>query len=85
MLTINLLYILYITKLKETLIYWKLFIVAFFKLIYYTIRTMNIIKVMKMEQIDPVLAIAVAIIVLEREVMVPQEPIAKVTMNPNKK
>lgn len=46
---------------------------------------MNIIKVMKMEQIDPVLVIAVAIIVLEREVMVLQEPIAKVTMNPNKK
>jgi hypothetical protein len=46
---------------------------------------MNITKVMKMEQIDPVLAIAAAIIVLEREVMVLQEPTAKVTMNPNKK
>lgn len=49
------------------------------------IRTMNITKVMKMEQIDPVLAIVAAIIVLEREVMVLQEPTAKVTMNPNKK
>lgn len=46
---------------------------------------MNITKVMKMEQIDPVLAIVAAIIVLEREVMVLQEPTAKVTMNPNKK
>jgi len=46
---------------------------------------MNITKVMKMEQIDPVLAIAAAIIVLEQEVMVLQEPTAKVTTNPNKK
>jgi signal transduction protein with GAF and PtsI domain len=48
-------------------------------------RTMNIIKVMKMERIDPVLATAAAIIVLEQEVMVLQEPTAKVTTNPNKK
>jgi len=46
---------------------------------------MNIIKVMKMERIDPVLATAAAIIVLEQEVMVLQEPTAKVTTNPNKK
>jgi len=46
---------------------------------------MNITKVMKMEQIDPVLATAAAIIVLGQEVMVLQEPTAKVTTNPSKK
>jgi len=46
---------------------------------------MNITKVMKMEQIDPVLVTAAAIIVLGQEVMVLQEPTAKVTTNPNKK
>lgn len=46
---------------------------------------MNIIKVMKMERIDLVLATAAAIIVLEEEMMVLQEPTAQVTTNPNKK
>lgn len=46
---------------------------------------MNSTKVTKMEQIDPVLATVAAIIVPEQEVMVHQEPTAKVTTNPNKK
>lgn len=46
---------------------------------------MNIIKAMKMEQTDPVLATAVVIIDPEHEVMALQEPTAKVTTNPNKR
>lgn len=49
------------------------------------IRIMNTVKVMKMEQTDPVPDIAAATIALEHEVMVLLELTAKVTTNPNKK
>jgi hypothetical protein len=49
------------------------------------IRTMNTTKAMKMEQIDPVLAIVVVTTVPEHEAMALQELTAKVTTNPNKR